>query len=128
MFTDLSAFTIPSFPHTSISSSTCKSWLPGYKSHFCFSAPSHFISAILFSSVSSFGFLTLYVFPPSLCVRVSVCDCVCQWERGRFVLYCWADMVNKPCLSVCLFSYNESVSQSATQSVNLRVSELSHSY
>lgn len=53
---------------------------------------------------------------------------VCHRARGSFLLHCWADMVNKPCPSVCLFSNNESVSQSATQSVNLRVSELSHSY
>ncbi len=113
----------PFLPSPSISLSSCKSWSPGYKNHFCFSAPPRAFSTILFSSLSSLAFLTLYIFLSKL-----VCVCVCQWERGRFVLYWWADMVNKPCLSVCLFSNNESVSQSATQSVNLQVSELSHSY
>lgn len=118
LFTDLSALSILSFPHR-------QSFYQAAKVD-CQAIKAIFVCQLLHTPTLPFYFLPSHLLLSShyIFVSLSLCVCVCQWERGRFVLYCWADMVNKPCLSVCLFSNNESVSQSATQSVNLRVSEL----
>lgn len=50
--------------YPSISLSDCKGWLARYKRRFCSAGPAHFFSSILFPSLTSLAFVTLFILLP----------------------------------------------------------------